>query len=220
MDTFEDVAGEPFVFVWDSPKALEAFAAQCVRAAEHDGRECNAQFSRGDVIDEQEHAAWAADVLRLNRGRPINAPPLIPAAQAERELTPSHPAAVLPRQRGESRARRTVPGRRASAAAASRDGPRRPDDDDDPHLAFCAACGRSFAPSRKDGRYCSSACRQCAYRRRVRGSDEPTILVTDEIREWWLDHYTLAEIREMAAWVPDELAAMRAAVDDLVGAAA
>jgi hypothetical protein len=30
----------------------------------------------------------------------------------------------------------------------------------------CAACGRSFTPTRRDAAYCSSACRQNAYRRR------------------------------------------------------
>ena len=31
---------------------------------------------------------------------------------------------------------------------------------------LCAACGVIFEPTRLDGRYCSNACRQRAYRRR------------------------------------------------------
>jgi hypothetical protein len=31
----------------------------------------------------------------------------------------------------------------------------------------CEACGEAFTPTRSDGRYCSSPCRQKAYRRRV-----------------------------------------------------
>lgn len=33
----------------------------------------------------------------------------------------------------------------------------------------CASCGQEFTPSRDDGVYCSNACRQKAYRRRLRG---------------------------------------------------
>ena len=31
----------------------------------------------------------------------------------------------------------------------------------------CEACGEAFTPTRSNGRYCSSPCRQKAYRRRV-----------------------------------------------------
>ena len=34
----------------------------------------------------------------------------------------------------------------------------------------CDACGDTFTPPRSDGRYCSSACRQKAYRRRKAGA--------------------------------------------------
>jgi hypothetical protein len=37
----------------------------------------------------------------------------------------------------------------------------------------CQACGESFTPTRSDGRYCSSPCRQKAYRRRVSALDGP-----------------------------------------------
>ena len=37
--------------------------------------------------------------------------------------------------------------------------------------AKCAACGRKFAPTRRDSRYCGPACRQRAYRARARGDD-------------------------------------------------
>lgn len=37
-----------------------------------------------------------------------------------------------------------------------------------PQLVRCESCGREFEPSRADGRYCSSACRQRAYRVRLR----------------------------------------------------
>jgi hypothetical protein len=35
-----------------------------------------------------------------------------------------------------------------------------------PEPRFCAECGEPFVPTRSDGRYCKSACRQRAYRRR------------------------------------------------------
>jgi hypothetical protein len=34
-------------------------------------------------------------------------------------------------------------------------------------VCACEACGESFTPTRSDGRYCSSPCRQRAYRRRT-----------------------------------------------------
>jgi hypothetical protein len=34
-------------------------------------------------------------------------------------------------------------------------------------LHCCETCGESFTPTRSDGRYCSGACRQKAYRRRT-----------------------------------------------------
>jgi hypothetical protein len=36
-----------------------------------------------------------------------------------------------------------------------------------PAARKCDSCGKSFKPSRVDARYCSSACRQKAYRRRL-----------------------------------------------------
>jgi hypothetical protein len=35
----------------------------------------------------------------------------------------------------------------------------------------CAGCGATFTPGRADGRYCSGACRQAAYRHRKAGGD-------------------------------------------------
>ena len=40
----------------------------------------------------------------------------------------------------------------------------------EPRPRTCDACGAAFTPPRKDGRYCSPACRQRAYRHRTRGA--------------------------------------------------
>jgi hypothetical protein len=37
----------------------------------------------------------------------------------------------------------------------------------------CGTCGQTFTPTRSDGRYCSSACRQRAYRGRQRAEETP-----------------------------------------------
>jgi hypothetical protein len=39
-------------------------------------------------------------------------------------------------------------------------------------MAECA-CGRTFAPTRSDAKYCSGACRQWGYRRRKSALDGP-----------------------------------------------
>jgi len=40
----------------------------------------------------------------------------------------------------------------------------------------CRGCRRTFTPQRSDGRYCSDACRQRGYRRRVTAKKSPTLL--------------------------------------------
>jgi len=52
---------------------------------------------------------------------------------------------------------------RATAARAEREPDKRP----------CEACGVVFVPARADARYCSSACRQRAYRARVSVTAQP-----------------------------------------------
>jgi hypothetical protein len=39
-----------------------------------------------------------------------------------------------------------------------------------PTLRECVVCGESFTPGRSDARFCANACRQRAYRLRVKGS--------------------------------------------------
>jgi hypothetical protein len=39
-------------------------------------------------------------------------------------------------------------------------------------LRDCAVCGKTFAPTRADALYCSGACRQTAYRKRVTDNRE------------------------------------------------
>jgi len=49
-------------------------------------------------------------------------------------------------------------------------------------LRDCAVCGKTFAPTRADAQYCSGACRQTAYRKRVTDnqvSAVPAATVTD-----------------------------------------
>ena len=60
----------------------------------------------------------------------------------------------------------------------------------------CETCGAPFTPTRSDGRYCSSPCRQKAYRQRAQshvldlaepssqGNGKSPFRLTPETREW------------------------------------
>jgi hypothetical protein len=75
---------------------------------------------------------------------------------------------TIARQRGVSRERR--PQGRRTASSASRDGPRR-SGEPEPPLARCVHCGAAFTSTSRAAKFCSSPCRQAAYRRRQAPSE-------------------------------------------------
>jgi hypothetical protein len=69
----------------------------------------------------------------------------------------------------------------------------------------CLRCGEFFTPKRSKSRYCDAcrnAAKQAAYRNRNR--DVPS---REELSRWWLERFTVEEIRELAAglalWLDD-----------------
>ena len=71
----------------------------------------------------------------------------------------------------------------------------------------CRTCGELFGHTRSDAAYCSSACRQRAYRQRSTGRPRPVdaliaelARIVDELERHGLDHDGRARTRRWRRW--------------------
>jgi rubredoxin len=71
-----------------------------------------------------------------------------------------------------------------------------------PRRVTCPDCGvrrRVYRPVRPDRRFADGVCQPCANVRVADFERAVSIVVTDELKDWWLERYTIAEIVALAA---------------------